>query len=61
MIRARFGRFVGYGQAAESLVSVLRKIASEHPVLGEHLAATVRTGTFVSYTPDPRSPMRWDI
>jgi tetratricopeptide (TPR) repeat protein len=44
-----------------ALTTVLRKIASEHPALGEHLAATVRTGTFVSYTPDPRSPMRWDI
>jgi hypothetical protein len=44
-----------------ALTTVLRKIASAHPVLGEHLAATIRTGTFVSYTPDPRSPMRWDI
>lgn len=40
---------------------VLRKIAKEHPTLGEHLAATVRTGMYCSYTPDPRRPVRWEL
>jgi hypothetical protein len=37
----------------------VRKIAAEHPELGEHLPATVRTGTFCAYTPDPRLRIRW--
>jgi tetratricopeptide (TPR) repeat protein len=37
----------------------LKKIAAGSPALGQHLAATVRTGTFCSYTPDPRVPIAW--
>ncbi len=63
------GRARRAGSAAErarlnvtrAIAAALRKIASEHPALGEHLAATVRTGTFCSYAPDPRSPVRWDV
>jgi hypothetical protein len=44
-----------------AITSALRRIAAEHPALGEHLAATVRTGTFCSYVLDPRSPIRWDV
>jgi hypothetical protein len=40
---------------------VIEKIAVDHPTLGQHLEATVRTGTFCSYTPDPRMPVTWDI
>ncbi len=39
--------------------AVLKKIAAGNPALGQHLAATVRTGTFCSYTPDPRVPIAW--
>jgi tetratricopeptide (TPR) repeat protein len=63
------GRARRAGSAAErarlnvtrAIAAVLRKITREHPVLGEHLAATVRTGTFCTYAPDPRSPVRWDV
>jgi hypothetical protein len=44
-----------------AIAVVLRKVAGEHPALGEHLAGTVRTGAFCSYTPDPRNPVRWDV
>jgi tetratricopeptide (TPR) repeat protein len=37
----------------------LRKIAEHHPVLGHHLATTIKTGTYCAYTPDPRLPIRW--
>jgi hypothetical protein len=38
----------------------LARVAEHHPVLGDHLAVTIRTGIFCSYTPDPRVPIRWD-
>lgn len=41
--------------------SVLRKVEKASPELGEHLSATVKTGTFCSYTPDPRVPLRWNV
>ncbi|MEX2555954.1 MAG: AAA family ATPase [Actinomycetota bacterium] len=40
--------------------SGLARVAEHHPVLGEHLAVTIHTGIFCSYTPDPRVPIRWD-
>jgi predicted ATPase len=40
--------------------AVVRKVESEHPALAEHLNATVRTGTFCSYKPDPRLRVRWE-
>jgi hypothetical protein len=42
-----------------AISSVLRRIAGHLPDLGKHLAATVKTGAFCSYTPDPRLPSRW--
>ena len=37
----------------------LRAIAKNDAELGHYLAATVRTGTFCSYSSDPRIPVRW--
>ncbi|MGH2830533.1 MAG: response regulator [Actinomycetota bacterium] len=37
----------------------LAKIAKHAPRFGEHLAATIKTGTYCSYIPDPRSTIRW--
>lgn len=34
--------------------TVLDRIDKAHPILGRHLKATIRTGYFCSYTPDPR-------
>jgi len=36
------------------------RIAEQSPKMGEHLAATVRTGLYCVYVPDPRSPFRWE-
>ncbi|RIK90079.1 MAG: hypothetical protein DCC71_25650 [Proteobacteria bacterium] len=41
--------------------AAIEKIAAAHPALGEHLAATVRTGLFSSYAPDPRRALRWEL
>jgi tetratricopeptide (TPR) repeat protein len=54
--------------AERARISVTRAIRSamQHideccPELGAHLAATIRTGTFCSYTPDPRAPISWQL
>jgi len=36
-------------------------LARANPALGTHLAATIRTGRYCSYTPDPRAPITWQI
>lgn len=41
--------------------AALKRLAAHHPALGRHLAVTIRTGTFCSYTPDPRVPVRWTL
>ena len=37
----------------------MARIGDHHPVLGEHLALTIRTGTYCTYAPDPRAPGHW--
>jgi len=39
----------------------MARIAEGDPALGAHLDATIRTGTFCSYVPDPRAPIRWEL
>jgi hypothetical protein len=41
--------------------AVLSRIKEHDPALGAHLDATIRTGTFCSYTPDPRVPIAWRL
>ncbi len=75
-IAAELGRAVGIGgrdrraaSAAErarlnvtkAIKSVITKIAEHNRLLGQHLSATVKTGTFCSYTPDPASRISWKI
>ena len=44
-----------------AIKSVLDRIAENSPPLSEHLAATLRTGQYCTYVPDPRSPIRWEL
>ena len=39
----------------------IRKVERAHPPVGGILAATVKTGTFCRYEPDPRRPIRWTL
>lgn len=63
------GRSRSSGSAAErtrvavtkSLRLAIDRIAAHHPPLGEHLQATLRTGTWCAYVPDPRHPIRWRL
>jgi tetratricopeptide (TPR) repeat protein len=41
--------------------AAMGRIAENHPVLGEHLEATVNTGLYCSYNPDPRVPLTWSL
>lgn len=41
--------------------SAIDRIAEHSPALGKHFEATVKTGTFCAYTPDPRMPSSWRL
>lgn len=41
--------------------SAMDRLRDLDPSLGAHLDATVRTGTYCAYTPDPRVPVRWEV
>jgi tetratricopeptide (TPR) repeat protein len=49
---------VSVTRAVKSAVARIREHSSR---LGDHLAATVRTGTYCSYAPDPRVPVSWRL
>ena len=38
-----------------------RRIVEQSPALGAHLEATIRTGTYCAYVPDPRVPVAWRL
>lgn len=38
----------------------MARIGEHHPPLGEHLDRCIRTGTYCSYQPDPRTPAAWN-
>ncbi len=39
----------------------ITRIGGHHPRLGDNLDRTVRTGTYCSYVPDPRTSTTWEI
>jgi hypothetical protein len=41
--------------------AAMAHLARASPPLGAHLAATIRTGRYCSYTPDPRAPITWEL
>ncbi len=41
--------------------AALDRVAEHSPALGRHFEATLRTGTFCAYLPDPRTPLRWEL
>jgi len=44
-----------------AIKAALVRVREHSPTLGKHLQVTVRTGTFCSYTPDPRLPVSWKV
>jgi tetratricopeptide (TPR) repeat protein len=61
------GRDRKTGSAAErarvnitrAIRAALSRIRAHSPALAGHLDATIHTGTFCSYAPDPRAPITW--
>ena len=47
--------------ATRAIRAAMTNLAREHPSLGRHLTATIRTGRYCSYTPDPRTPVAWEL
>jgi hypothetical protein len=41
--------------------AAMANLARANPPLGRHLAVTIRTGRYCSYTPDPRAPITWEL
>jgi hypothetical protein len=46
---------------SRAVSSALRRIGEHHPELAAHLAATVHTGRYCSYRPDPHAPVEWEV
>jgi hypothetical protein len=44
-----------------AMKSALDRLGDALPDLGAHLDATVRTGVYCAYVPDPASPVRWIV
>jgi hypothetical protein len=47
--------------ATKRIKTAVRKIASHHSALGRYLAATIKTGAFCAYLPDPQSVVAWQL
>jgi drug/metabolite transporter (DMT)-like permease len=41
--------------------AAMANLGRANPSLGRHLSATIRTGRYCSYTPDPRAPITWQL
>jgi hypothetical protein len=46
--------------ATRAIRAAMANLARANPALGRHLAATIRTGRYCAYTPDPRAPITWE-
>ena len=44
-----------------AIKTVLERIAEHSPALAAHFESALHTGTFCSYTPDPRTALRWEL
>lgn len=44
-----------------SIRYAIKRLAEHHGTLAAHLQQSVRTGTYCSYSPDPLSPITWEV
>jgi hypothetical protein len=47
--------------ATRAIRAAMANLGRASPSLGRHLAATIRTGRYCCYTPDPRAPIDWQL
>jgi hypothetical protein len=45
----------------KAIRATIKRVSEHDPILGRELEATVRTGTFCIYEPDPRHPLSWRV
>jgi hypothetical protein len=45
----------------KAIRAALHKLRDNHQALGHHLATSITTGTFCTYTPDPTAPLSWQL
>jgi hypothetical protein len=48
-------------RVTHAIRTTMRRLAPHHAALSEHLRATVSTGTYCAYLPDPRRPVEWEL
>jgi hypothetical protein len=48
-------------RVTQAIRTTLRRLAQHHAALSEHLRATITTGTYCAYRPDPRRPLEWEL
>jgi hypothetical protein len=51
----------GRVSVTRAIRSALARICEHNSALCDHLGRTIHTGTFCSYTPDPRVPIDWQV
>jgi hypothetical protein len=49
----------GRVSVTRAIRAAMERIGEYSPALGAHLYATIRTGTYCAYVPDPRAPIDW--
>jgi len=47
--------------ATRAIQAAVRRIGDNDPAFARHLTGAIHTGTFCSYTPDPGTPISWEI
>jgi hypothetical protein len=48
-------------RVTHAIRATMRRLALHHAALSEHLRATISTGTYCAYLPDPRRPVAWEL
>jgi len=48
-------------KATRSIRAAMQRIGTHNAPLIAHLRATIKTGTYCVYTPDPRLPVEWEL
>jgi hypothetical protein len=48
-------------KTTRAIRAAMQRIGTHNAPLIEHLRATIKTGTFCSYAPDPRLPVEWQL
>ena len=48
-------------RVTRAIHTAIRRLGEQDEALGYELGATVRTGSFCAYEPDPRRPVSWRV